>query len=99
MPSAPARCSAWASGLSEPTATTSASRPWTRSKIAWRLVPAPEASTPTFTQPPISGSARRSSAACLGEQRVDTGEDVLVAQVRERAVVRQAVVGVLLHDL
>ena len=48
-PRRPARSRAFAPGLSEATATTSTpSRPWTVSRIAWRFVPVPEASTATL---------------------------------------------------
>src|SRR3954452_25104220 len=111
MPAALARASACACGLSEPTATTSMpSRPCTRSRMACRLVPVPEARTPTLTPSPDPdtcpsrhlelrelppGGHERAGA----EQCVHPREDHLGAEVRPRAVRLQPVVGVLDDDL
>ena len=100
-PRSRARSSACASGLSEPTATTSTpSRPWTRSRIACRFVPSPEARTPTRSRepsfgkrPPVERSVPASSSAST---RASTSAPVRCA---EGAVLRQPVVGVLLDHL
>src|SRR5919197_2955166 len=90
------------------------SPPWTVSSSACRLVPSPEARTPTFTAGPACsarGSCRRPPEPQLGvgaagrdeaalvEQLVDPREHLLGAEVRERAVGGQTVVGVLAHEL
>ena len=90
-------------GLSEPTATTSTpSRPWTRSRMACRFVPAPEASTPTR-----SGLTAASRHLQLREAPAGRAQGARRRPARRRArarpapqvsvgaVVRQPVVGVL----
>src|SRR5918994_5994727 len=108
-PAASARRSARASRLSDPTATTStASRPWTVSRIACRLEPSPDASTPTLTPPPDRRPSRRLQYGVVAtaradraglEQRVHPLEHRLPGHVAERAVVRQPVPPVLEQHL
>ena len=95
-----ARASACAPGLSEPTATTSAPRAVdaVEDRLEVRAGAGREdadvhATSSFGKRPPVE---RRRPAR---EQRVDRGEDLLGAQVAVRAVVRQAVVGVLLDHL
>src|SRR5215218_485954 len=86
-----ARSSARASGLSEPTATTSMpARPWTRSRIACRFDPSPEARTPTFTRPPTPrGPSRATIRGGRGSRRLQ--HRVVPAAGLQRAGVEQGI--------
>ena len=86
------------------------SRPWSWSRIACRLVPAPEASTPTLTAGAHAHAARAVSAQlreppagraqhAAVDQRVDLAQQIVGAPVVEVAVAGQLVVAVLAHDL
>src|SRR4051794_9354274 len=107
MPTARARSSAIASGLSEATAATSTSRPpWNRSRMACRLVPAPEASTATRNGSLTASGGRphdlelRELAAGRAQpsrvdQLVNVAEHLAGGELVEVAVSRQLVVAVL----
>src|SRR5690349_17533111 len=91
MPAASARRSAPASGLSEPTPATSISRPpasvpcsWSR--IACRLVPAPEART-TMRNPLIAASFRsRRRGSDPGSAAAGDGRDLLERELAVRVL-------------
>src|SRR5215208_5550057 len=108
-----ARSSAIAPRLSEPNPTTSIpSSPWTVSRIAWRFVPVPEASTasrrltptPAASRRPVGDDQLRKASAGraqppLLDQLVDPRQDLVRAQLPEPSVAGQRVVAVPRDDL